>query len=87
MRYEGAVNSMMRRMRRRSRRTCASTTSASLQSSLLGVRRPRVRSEALGVRIAGKNIAEATALSVETALEYFEHLGLKGSEATIVPSC
>src|SRR5439155_24418687 len=43
----------------------------------------RVRSEALGVRIGGKNIAEATSLSVESALEFFDTLGLKGSEATI----
>jgi len=43
----------------------------------------RVRNEALGVRIGGKNIAEATALSVEAALEFFDNLGLKGSEATI----
>src|SRR6185295_11330692 len=43
----------------------------------------RVRSEALGVRIAGRNIAEATSLSVESALEFFDNLGLKGSEATI----
>jgi excinuclease ABC subunit A len=84
MRYEGAVNSMMRRMRETQSEDMREYYQRFLSNrpcSACGGR--RVRSEALGVRIAGKNIAEATALSVEAALEYFAHLGLKGSEATI----
>jgi len=84
MRYEGAVNSMMRRMRETQSEDMREYYQRFLSNrpcSACGGR--RVRSEALGVRIGGKNIAEATALSVEAALEYFEHLGLKGSEATI----
>ena len=84
MRYEGAVNSMMRRMRETQSDDMREYYQRFLSNrpcSACGGR--RVRSEALGVRIGGKNIAEATALSVEAALEYFEQLGLKGSEATI----
>jgi excinuclease ABC subunit A len=84
MRYEGAINSMMRRMRETQSEDMREYYQRFLSNrpcSACGGR--RVRSEALGVRIAGKNIAEATALSVEAALEFFENLGLKGSEATI----
>jgi excinuclease ABC subunit A len=84
MKYEGAVNSMMRRMRETQSEDMREYYQRFLSNrpcSACGGR--RVRNEALGVRIAGKNIAEATALSVEAALEYFEGLGLKGSEATI----
>jgi excinuclease ABC subunit A len=84
MRYEGAVNSMMRRMRETQSEDMREYYQRFLSNrpcSACGGR--RVRSEALGVRIGGKNIAEATALSVEAALQFFEHLGLEGSEATI----
>jgi excinuclease ABC subunit A len=84
MRYEGAINSMMRRMRETQSEDMREYYQRFLSNrpcSACGGR--RVRSEALGVRIAGKNIAEATSLSVEAALEFFENLGLKGSEATI----
>jgi excinuclease ABC subunit A len=43
----------------------------------------RVRPEALGVKIGGRSIAEVTALSVEAAHAFFDHLSLKGSEAKI----
>jgi len=84
MRYEGAINSMMRRMRETrsedmrqyyqkflSNRPCSACAGK------------RVRAEALGVKIGGKSIAEATALSVDGALDFFEGLGLKGNEAAI----
>jgi excinuclease ABC subunit A len=84
MRYEGAVNSMMRRMRETQSDDMREYYQRFLSNRpCSGCGGRRVRSEALGVRIGGRNIAEATALSVEAALEYFEHLGLKGSEATI----
>jgi excinuclease ABC subunit A len=35
------------------------------------------------VKVGGRNIAEATALSVDAALDFFETLDLKGAEATI----
>ena len=84
MRYEGAVNSMMRRMRETQSDDMREYYQRFLSNrpcSACGGR--RVRNEALGVRIAGRSIAEATALSVEGALELFENLGLKGAEATI----
>jgi len=84
MRFEGAINSMMRRMRETQSEDMREYYQRFLSNrpcSACGGR--RVRSEALGVRIGGRNIAEATALSVEAALEFFENLGLKGSEATI----
>jgi excinuclease ABC subunit A len=84
MRYEGAINSMMRRMRETqsedmrqyyqkflSQRPCSSCEGR------------RIRKEALGVKIGGQNIAEATALSVESAHAFFTELALKGSEAKI----
>ncbi|HET7745894.1 MAG TPA: excinuclease ABC subunit UvrA, partial [Vicinamibacteria bacterium] len=43
----------------------------------------RIRPEALGVTIANRNIAEATALSVDAAFKFFDELQLKGNEATI----
>jgi excinuclease ABC subunit A len=84
MKYEGAINSMMRRMRETQSEDMREYYQRYLSNrpcSACGGR--RVRNEALGVRIGGKHIAEATALSVESALGFFENLGLKGSEATI----
>ncbi len=84
MRYEGAINSMMRRMREThseemrqyyqkflSNRPCSACSGR------------RIRAEALGVKISGKTIAEITTLSVADAFAFFEGLGLKGSEAKI----
>ena len=84
MRYEGAINQMMRRMRETqsedmrqyyqkflSSRPCSACTGR------------RIRPEALGVKIAGRTIAETTALSVSHAWEFFETLELKGAEAKI----
>jgi len=84
MRYEGAVNSMMRRMREThsedmrqyyqkflSNRPCSACAGK------------RIRSEALGVKLGGRNIAEVTGLSVASAFQFFHDLELKGSEAKI----
>jgi excinuclease ABC subunit A len=84
MRYEGAINSMMRRMREThsedmrqyyqkflSNRPCSACAGR------------RVRREALGVKIAGKDIAETTALPVADAHAFFDRLDLKGAEAKI----
>jgi excinuclease ABC subunit A len=84
MRYEGAINSMMRRMRETrseemrqyyqrflSNRPCSACEGR------------RIRAEALGVKIAGRNIAEVTALSVGDSHAFFSELQLKGSEAKI----
>jgi excinuclease ABC subunit A len=43
----------------------------------------RLRPEALGVKIAGRTIADVTALSVADALAFFDSLQLKGAEAKI----
>src|SRR4030095_6513155 len=84
MRYEGAINSMMRRMRE-----TQSEDMRQYYQKLLS-NRPcsacegrRIRKEALGVKVSGQNIAEATALSVENAHAFFTGLELKGSEARI----
>src|SRR5688572_20858184 len=84
LKYEGALNSMMRRMKETqsedmrqyyqrylSNRPCSACAGR------------RVRAEALGVRVAEHTIAEATALSVDAALAFFESLQLQGAEATI----
>ncbi len=84
MRYEGAINSMMRRMRETQSEDMRQYYQKFLSSrpcSACGGK--RIRSEALGVKVGGRNIAEATASSVDAALEFFEGLGLKGNEATI----
>jgi excinuclease ABC subunit A len=84
IRYEGAINQMMRRMRE----TKSEEMRQHYQRFLSN--RPcsacegrRVRPEALGVKIGGRSIAEVTALSVESAHAFFEGLSLKGSEAKI----
>jgi excinuclease ABC subunit A len=84
MRYEGAINSMMRRMRETRSEDMRQYYQKFLSSrpcSACGGR--RVRTEALGVKIAGRNITEVTALSVADAHEFFTRLDLKGAEAKI----
>jgi excinuclease ABC subunit A len=84
MRYEGAINSMMRRMRETHSEEMRQYYQKFLSSrpcSACGGR--RLRTEALGVKIAGKNIAEVTALSVADSFAFFDTLDLKGSEAKI----
>jgi excinuclease ABC subunit A len=84
MRYEGAMNSLMRRMRETHSEEMRQYYQKFLSSracSACGGH--RLRPEALGVRIAGKDIAEVTALSVAGAHGFFETLDLKGNEAKI----
>jgi len=84
MRYEGALTSMMRRMREtqsEEMRQYYQRFLSNLPCSMCGGK--RVRPEALGVRVGGLNIAEATATSVEAAYRFFDELALKGAEATI----
>jgi len=84
MRYEGAMNSMLRRMRETQSEDMRQYYQRFLSSrpcSACSGR--RVRNEALGVKVGDRNIAEATALSVDAALDFFERLDLKGAEATI----
>jgi len=84
MRYEGAITSMMRRMRE--------TRSAQMRQYYQGFlsNRPcsacgsrRIRREALGVHVGGKNIAEVTALCVADAHDFFRKLTLQGNEGKI----
>jgi excinuclease ABC subunit A len=84
VRYEGAINAMMRRMRE----TQSEEMRQYYQKFLSN--RPcsechgrRIRKEALGARIGGHDIAEVTALSVADAHRFFETLALKGAEAKI----
>ncbi|HET9317186.1 MAG TPA: excinuclease ABC subunit UvrA, partial [Vicinamibacteria bacterium] len=84
MRYEGAINSMMRRMRETQSEDMRQYYQRFLSQrpcSACGGR--RIRNEALGVKIAGQNIAEVTALAVEAAHDFFASLDLKGAEAKI----
>jgi excinuclease ABC subunit A len=84
MRYEGAVNSMMRRMRETKSEDMRQYYQRFLSSrpcSACGGR--RIRKEALGVRIAGRTIAEVTALSVAEAHSFFDSLALEGTQARI----
>ncbi len=84
MRYEGAINSMKRRMREthseEMRQYYQKFLSTRACSACGG---HRVRREALGVTIAGRNIAEVAALSVADAHAFFDGLSLKGAEAKI----
>jgi excinuclease ABC subunit A len=84
MRYEGAINSMMRRMRETHSEEMRQHYQRFLSNrpcSVCGGR--RVRREALGVKVGGATIAEATALSVEAAYRFFNELDLKGNEGRI----
>jgi excinuclease ABC subunit A len=84
MRYEGAINSMMRRMRETRSEEMRQHYQKFLSSRPCSTcEGRRIRAEALGVKIAGRHIAEVTALSVAAAHEFFEKLDLKGSEAKI----
>jgi excinuclease ABC subunit A len=84
MRYEGAINSMMRRMRETHSEDMRQYYQKFLSNrpcSACGGR--RIRTEALGVKIAGRHIAEITGLSVAAAYQFFDTLALKGAEAKI----
>ncbi len=84
MRYEGAINSMMRRMRETHSEDMRQYYQKFLSNRLCsacGGR--RIRPEALGVKIAGRSIAEVTGDSVADAFVFFDKLQLKGSEAKI----
>ena len=84
MRYEGAINSMMRRMRETKSEEMRQYYQKYLSSrpcSSCGGR--RIRPEALGVKVAGRTIADVTALSVAEAYAFFDSLELRGAEATI----
>ena len=84
MKYEGAINSMMRRMRETQSEDMRQYYQKFLsQRPCSACEGRRIRSEALGVKIAGKNIAEATAHSVSAAHAFFDGLDLKGNEAKI----
>jgi excinuclease ABC subunit A len=84
MKYEGAINSMMRRMRETqsedmrqyyqrflSNRPCSACAGR------------RIRKEALGVKVSEQTIADVTALPVDAAHAFFETLDLKGAEGKI----
>ncbi len=84
MRYEGAINSMMRRMRETKSEEMRQYYQKYLSS------RPcsacdgrRIRAEALGVKIQGRAISEITALSVADAFAFFDGLTLAGAEGKI----
>jgi excinuclease ABC subunit A len=84
MRYEGAINSMMRRMRETHSEEMRQYYQKFLSNrpcSACGGR--RIRPEALGVKLGGQDMSEVTALSVEAAHAFFNGLDLKGNEAKI----
>ncbi|HET7745928.1 MAG TPA: excinuclease ABC subunit UvrA, partial [Vicinamibacteria bacterium] len=84
MKYEGALNSMMRRMKETQSEDMRLYYQRFLsQKPCSACQGKRIRPEALGVTIANRNIAEATALSVDAAYKFFDELQLKGNEATI----
>ncbi len=84
LRYEGAINSLMRRMRETrsddmrqyyqrflSNRPCSACDGR------------RIRPEAIGVKLGKRDIAEIAAMSVSAACEFFEKLALRGNDAEI----
>ncbi len=84
MKYEGAINSMMRRMRETKfedmRQHYQKFLSSRPCSACEG---RRIRPEALGVKIAGRTITEVAADSVSEAHQFFAGLRLKGVEGKI----
>jgi excinuclease ABC subunit A len=84
MRYEGAINSMMRRMRETKSEEMRQYYQRYLSSRACSAcDGRRIRPEALGVKIAGRTIAEVTSLSVADAHAFFDSLALEGAEAKI----
>src|SRR5262249_9596670 len=84
LRYEGALNSMMRRMKETQSEDMRQYYQRFLSSRPCSAcQGRRVRAEALGVKVAGRNIGEVTALNVAAAHEFFTTLDLKGNEGTI----
>ena len=84
MRYEGAIPSMMRRMRETQSEDMRQYYQKFLSNRPCSAcQGRRVRAEALGVKLAGQTIADVTALSVEGAYGFFDGLSLKGAEAKI----
>src|SRR5512134_185838 len=84
MRYEGAINSMMRRMRDTKSEEMRQYYQRYLSSRPCSAcEGRRIRPEALGVKVAGKTITDVTALSVAEAHAFFDSLELRGAEATI----
>jgi excinuclease ABC subunit A len=84
MRYEGLLNSMLRRMKETQSEDMRQYYQRFLsQRPCSTCQGRRVRSEALAVKISGLTIADLTALSVGDAHKFLEDLKLKGAEATI----
>ncbi|HET7294827.1 MAG TPA: excinuclease ABC subunit UvrA [Vicinamibacteria bacterium] len=84
MRYEGAMNSLMRRMRETHSEEMRQYYQKFLSSRPCSAcEGRRIRKEALGVKIADRSIAEVTAYSVASAFQFFDQLALKGAEAKI----
>jgi excinuclease ABC subunit A len=84
MRYEGAINSLMRRMRETHSEEMRQYYQRFLSSRPCSAcQGRRIRPEALGVKIDGRSIAEVTAHSVSDAFRFFDGLSLKGAEAKI----
>ena len=84
MRYEGAINALMRRFRETQSEEMRQYYQKFLSNrpcSACGGK--RVRPEALGVKLGGRNLAEVLSWSVAEACRFFEELQLKGSEAKI----
>jgi excinuclease ABC subunit A len=82
--YEGVINNLYRRYRQ--------TTSPHIRSWIEGFMNPipcsecqgaRLRKEALGVKIAGLNIAEVTAKNISAAYQFFDTLALNSTEQQI----
>jgi excinuclease ABC subunit A len=84
MRYEGAIPSMMRRMRETQSEEMRQRYQSFLSSRPCSVcDGRRIRPEALGVKLGGSDITAVTRLSVEACHAFFEELSLRGNEAKI----
>jgi len=84
MRYEGAINSMMRRMRETQSEDMRQHYQRYLSSRPCSAcEGRRIRPEALGVRLGGRDIAEVTRQSVDACHGFFENLSLRGNDAKI----
>jgi excinuclease ABC subunit A len=84
MRFEGVIPNLMRRFREtdsESARDYYRKYFREAACDVCGGR--RLRPESLAVRVAGRSIAEATALTVQQAAQHFASLALTGQQKTI----
>ena len=84
MRFEGVIPNLMRRFRETDSEAARDYYRKYFREAACDVcGGRRLRPESLAVRVAGRSIAEATALTVQQAAQHFASLALTGQQKTI----